>query len=426
MDVLRVIKINVLALVAFPLLILATVTKLLAKAMEKILTIIGTVLVIGGIALVFELAKNPGDFFNGLLMFIVLMALGGLLTLIVILVLRWISAIVMGGISLIIGVINALDELVYAGYAALYHICYEDYCLLGLSRKARIASCFIYSLLRGVNRVIIFLATHAIKVFVTLSAVVVVGSLIKINAGIQATFGLNVFAYLKLFSAFEVVYGVVLYLAFLAGFIILLISLGIEWSEWGEEMSLSTSDYEKYIQSVRNDYTAMNQERLGITDEVSNKRMEKCKRYMDLLNVHIEAFGGFLKDIGPVVEKSEDYILRANRGQYITDLHEVTEELNKYVGGQVPFDEFEKLIPRIEQIDALKKKIEQQVQQIRESKEKKEAAGFFSGCDTVEKLEKRYKALCRTYHPDAESGDEETFKRMLAEYEDKKKQLATL
>ncbi|MBQ9141986.1 MAG: hypothetical protein IJX63_09380, partial [Lachnospiraceae bacterium] len=203
------------------------------------------------------------------------------------------------------------------------------------------------------------------------------------------------------------------------------ISLGVEWSEWGEEMSLSTSDYEKYIQSVKNEYTAMNQERLGITDEVSKKRIEKSNRYMALLNSHIDSFSGFLKDIGPIVEKSEDYILRANRGQYITDLHEVTEALNQH-GGQVPLDEFEKLMPRIDQIDELKRKIEQQVQQIRDSKERKLAEGFFNGCDTQEKLDKRYKALCRTYHPDAESGDEDTFKRMQAEYEERKKTLKTL
>ena len=425
MDILRVIKINVLALVAFPLLILATVVKLLAKALEKILTIVGTIFVIGGIALIFELAKNPGDFFQGLVMFFVIMVLGGIFTALIIWILSMVSAVVMTGVTLVIGVVNAFYELLYAGYAGLYHICYEDYCLLDFSRKARIGSCFIYSLLRVFNRIIIFFATHAIKVLVVLSIVIVVGSLLRANASIQATFGLNLFAYLKLFSLYEIVYGVVLYLAFLAGFVILLISLGVEWSEWGEEMSLSTSDYEKYIQSVKNEYTAMNQERLGITDEVSKKRIEKSNRYMALLNSHIDSFSGFLKDIGPIVEKSEDYILRANRGQYITDLHEVTEALNQH-GGQVPLDEFEKLMPRIDQIDELKRKIEQQVQQIRDSKERKLAEGFFNGCDTQEKLDKRYKALCRTYHPDAESGDEDTFKRMQAEYEERKKTLKTL
>ncbi len=425
MDVLRVIKINVLALIAFPLLMLATVVKLVAKAMEKILTIVGTVLIIGGIALIFELAKNPGELFQGLVMFIAIMVLGGIFTALIIWILSLMSAIVMTGVNLIIGVVNAVYELVYAGYAGLYHICYEDYCLLDFSRKVRIGSCFIYSLLRIVNRVIIFFATHAIKVLFVISIALVVGSVIKTNASIQDMFGLNIIAYLKMFSLYEIVYGVVLYLAFLAGVVILLLSLGVEWSEWGEEMSLSTSDYEKYIRSVKDDYKAMNQERLGISDEVSKKRKEKCDKYMMLLNAHIESFGGFLKEIGPIVEKSEDYILRANRGQYITDLHEVTEELNRY-SGQVPLEEFERLMPKIDQIDELKRKIEQQVHQIRESKEKKEAAGFFSGCDTPEKLEKRYKALCRTYHPDNEFGDEETFKRMQAEYEEKKKKQVVL
>lgn len=425
MDVLRVIKINVLALIAFPLLILATIVKLAAKAMEKILTIVGTILIMGGIALVFELTKNPGEFFQGLIMFIAILVLGGIFTALIIWILSLVSAIVMTGVSLVIGVVNAVYELLYAGYAGLYHICYEDYCLLGFSRKTRIAGCFVYSLLRVFNRVIIFFATHAIKVLVVISAAFVVGSIMKTNAGLQTMFGLNLIAYLKLFSLYEIVYGAVLYLAFLAGVVVLLISLGVEWSEWGEEMSLSTSDYEKYIRSVKEDYKAMNRERLAVTDEVSRKREEKCDRYMALLNEHTESFAGFLKDIGPVVEKSEDYILRANRGQYITDLHEVTEELNKY-GGQVPFEEFEKLITRIAQLDELKRKIEQQVYQIRESKVKKEAEGFFGGCDTPEKLEKRYKALCRTYHPDNEFGDEETFKRMQTEYEEKKKKQVIL
>ena len=423
MNVLRVIKINILAVIAFPLLIVATVIKLIAKAMEKLVTIIGTVLIIGGIALVFELAKNPGDFFQGLLMFIVIFVIGGIFTALIVWILSLISAAVMGAVALVINVVNGLYELLYAGYAGLYHICYEDYCLLEMPNKAKLVSCFIYSLLRLFNKVIIFFATHAIKLLVVLSLLIVIGSLWDANATIQATFGMNLFHYLGMFSAYEIIYGVVLYVAFLAGITILLLSLGVEWSEWGEEMSLSTSDYEKYIQNLKNEYTAMNKERLSGTDDADRKRLDKCNRYMELLNWHVETFDAFWQEIQPVAEKSEDYILRANHGQYITDLNEVTEQLSKF-GGQIPMEEFEKLIPRIEQIDVIKKKIEQQVQQIRESKVKKAAAGFFGGCDTKEKLEKRYKALCKTYHPDSEAGDEETFKLMRDEYEQKKKELS--
>lgn len=41
---------------------------------------------------------------------------------------------------------------------------------------------------------------------------------------------------------------------------------------------------------------------------------------------------------------------------------------------------------------------------------------FFSGCDTLDKLERRHKILCKAYHPDV-SGDETTFKKMQSEYE---------
>lgn len=431
MNVLRIIKINLLALVAFPLLLLATVIKLVAKAMEKMITIIGTALIVGGIALIFELAKNPGEFFQGIVLLIACLILGGVIIALVLLVLSLISAALMTGINLVIGVINAAYELLYAAYAGLYHICYEDYCRLTISGKAKVGSCFIYSLLRVVNRLIIFFATHALKVLIVLSLVIVGYSLISTQGYIKDMFGVGIFAYLKMFSVYEVIYGVVLYLAFQIGVVTLLISLGIEWSEWGEEMSLSTSDYEKYIQNVKTDYTAMNEERIGMMEDADKKRRAKCTLYMEMLNNHMDTFEAFLADIASVVEKSEDYVLRANRGQYITDLNDIAEALKKFEGA-IPLEEFEKVMPQIDHIEKVKKKIVQQVEQIRKSQTDTSAVGtttqlvaggFFAGCNTIEKLDKRYKALCKTYHPDSDAGDEETFKLMQDEYERKKAEM---
>ena len=42
--------------------------------------------------------------------------------------------------------------------------------------------------------------------------------------------------------------------------------------------------------------------------------------------------------------------------------------------------------------------------------------GFFAGCGSLPKLEKRYKVLCKTYHLGSKAGDEETFKKMREEY----------
>lgn len=41
---------------------------------------------------------------------------------------------------------------------------------------------------------------------------------------------------------------------------------------------------------------------------------------------------------------------------------------------------------------------------------------FFTGCNTLESVEKRYRSLCKIYHPDVPSGDESTFKEVQREY----------
>ena len=66
-NVLKIIKINILAILAFPLLALATAAKLAAKALEKTVTIIGAVFIMLGISLIFEIMKNPSQWFNGFL-----------------------------------------------------------------------------------------------------------------------------------------------------------------------------------------------------------------------------------------------------------------------------------------------------------------------------------------------------------------------
>lgn len=51
------------------------------------------------------------------------------------------------------------------------------------------------------------------------------------------------------------------------------------------------------------------------------------------------------------------------------------------------------------------------------------ASGYFAGCDSAESLEKRFKALCKVYHPDNTNGDSETFKALTEEYKSMKKMM---
>lgn len=56
-----------------------------------------------------------------------------------------------------------------------------------------------------------------------------------------------------------------------------------------------------------------------------------------------------------------------------------------------------------------------------DSNEHERRSAYFAGCDTLEILEKRYKSLAKTFHPDGGFGNEELFKAMDAEYRTLKK-----
>ena len=49
---------------------------------------------------------------------------------------------------------------------------------------------------------------------------------------------------------------------------------------------------------------------------------------------------------------------------------------------------------------------------------------FFAGCDDLDTLNARYRNLCKTFHPDGQSGDSETFKKMHEAYEHMKAKLS--
>lgn len=46
---------------------------------------------------------------------------------------------------------------------------------------------------------------------------------------------------------------------------------------------------------------------------------------------------------------------------------------------------------------------------------------YFTGCNSIEEVEKRYKALAKVFHPDSQTGNDASFKQLQASYEEAKK-----
>ena len=417
-----VIKINILSIIALPLLLLAVGVKLLAKGLEKIMVAIGSVVLLLVAMLISAMVQHPDEVFSTILMVIVVLVVGGLITLVIILLFTVVSSFITAVAAAIIGVLNGIYELIYGGYSSLYYkckSCYEEQLGDMGNPLLKGLACLIYSILRALNGCIIFFVTHALKLLALASLLLVVGTLLSINWQTKTTLGLNIFTALGMFPVSDVIAGAILYIAFIFSISTLFISLGLEWNEWGREMKMATGDYESYMAAITETRASLSE---AEGDSAENEAVLRCKEYLDILNRHFAEAEEFQAQTQGIIQKSENQVLRSMLGEYMNKAVEISEKMNS-LPDKVPVEEFEKLIPQIKRLDSLKEDIQKLSVKMAAYTPEGTGSGFFAGCDSLPKLEKRYKALCKTYHPDPEAGDEETFKKMQEEYEELKGKL---
>lgn len=418
----KVLKINFLSILALPLLLLATASKLIARAFDKAVIILKMLLVMSMIVMAFELLKNPGDILQAIAYLIAAIILGGLILAIVFWVIGIISAFLAVIWNIIIGFFEGIYNLCFGGYLKLSEICETDYQIISLkgNKIGNAFLCLFYSLLKGISKLISGIVSLSFVLSILLSVGMVIGSLIYTNQQVREAFGLNLFQYLGKFDLYSVIYGGVLYLAFLAATITILVSLGLEWYEWAKELRMTSEEYADYIKQLQQNQICM--EEKATADAAAN---DTASVYMNSLEEQIRTIEILGNSVDEVQSQKENTMLRSYWGEYLRELKELTDSCSSYKKG-IPYDEFQKMIPRIQGLEKQKREIEQLVAKLKEEyRNPLSSSVYFGGCDTPEKLEQRYKSLCKTYHPDTGSGDEETFKRMMDEYEQLKQAMNT-
>lgn len=420
--IIGIIKINVLSLIALPLLLLAVGMKLLAKALEKIMVGITAVVILLAALLISGIIQNPGETLNALLVIILVLVIGGAVTALIFFLFSAASSVITAAATFISGILNAIYELLYGGYSALYHKCRQCYevQLSGVENPVlKGVMCLIYSILRVLNGCIIFFATHALKLLIAASILLAVGTLYSLNRHTQAVLGLNVFTTLGMYPARNVVAGAVFYVAFIFCISALFISFGLKWNEWGREMKMATTNYEEYLNRIAETKASLEEVEVGGSE---NENVLRCREYMDKMRRHFAEAEEFRTETQDIIQKSENQMLRSLLGEYMAAIRKLAEKVSS-VPSEIPVEEFEQLIPQIMRLDDLKEDIQKINMKMISYTPADTGMGFFAGCDSLQKLEKRYKALCKTYHPDSEAGDEETFKKMQEEYEELKGKL---
>lgn len=408
---LKIMKINLLSLVALPLLLIATFSKLISKALEKLAVILGMLLLTLFIVMGFEFFKNPESGLEVLLALLAVFVIGFLIVMLIIFLMTVAASVITVIWAAIIGFFEKIYDWTYEGFLRLYAICENDYQYINLNGKKvpNAFLCLFFTILRGVNKLIVTVISWALPASILLSVLLVLGSLISIHSEVKRTFGIGLFQFIGKFDTFSIVYGVVMFAMIMALFVIVLLSLGTEWHEWAQELKMTEDELNASIQDLRNQSWHMAKDAESAT-ETGDAYIKNLEEHMQSL----EPLGNLVESVLTVKDNS---LLRSTWGNYFRNLSDIVEECSKYKKG-IPLDKFKRLIPRIQQLEKQRDEVKTLAEKLRQTySDPVQSSVFFVGCNSPEKLEKRYKSLCKAYHPDAEGGDTGTFQKLQEEYE---------
>lgn len=143
----------------------------------------------------------------------------------------------------------------------------------------------------------------------------------------------------------------------------------------------------------------------------------------EIINTHDKkAFDEFTE----LVSKFTECIQKAEN--IITYIKETIEELKPSLDAYAELDDTITFmgiyLKNIEDIQCSKKDQKEHKQnQNNMSENQKTTDDFFSGCNTINDVEARYKALAKVFHPDCKTGDNNAFKILQDAYEVKKGEL---
>ncbi len=422
-DVCKICKINLLSILALPVLLVSIVSKILQTAMEKALVFLGVGAAIFGLYLLNEFFNRPDSFLDTLGFFAAILILFGAifgLVLGVILLFGGIAAAALAVVATLwMTAFGTIFELSHEGYSKLYGICQTDFEPLARTAAPSRFLCIFWYLLKALNTAITTLFLFAFPISCVAAAGFGAYCIFYVHRSVSQSFGIGIFSYLKLFPITNIVFSVLNFLVFVIATGVVIVSLGIEWGEWGETLKYGTKSYG----TRRKNQRTFESTYWSDAEIESGKRLQRCEHTMQSLNELLENMDTLQQQVDTVLHIAPDSTLGYTFAEYMTLLANITKELSASPNG-VPHDEFERRF--IPQIDKAKKQfahIQKDVFQILNEElsggaRRNNEMDFFVGCRTKEEIRQRYKALSKAYHPDA-GGDTETFQTLQNQYQEK-------
>ena len=247
---LKIIKINILSSVAIPFLLISAITKIVATVVENLLLITGIAVFTLITAFVFEFLRNPSTILELLIFIAIFIVIGAIFIYIISLIFTILVGIFSMVTSFLLQVLEFISDITTTIYGKILSICSYDYNIIDKNCSSKIKSnflCFCYTITYILNKLIIFILYNSIFIFVLGAIVTFITPIILIASKINKDFGINIFSFLRLFDWYTLLYGIVIYIIALGGLSLIIVKVGIDISECGEEFKDLIDDYTEEV-----------------------------------------------------------------------------------------------------------------------------------------------------------------------------------
>lgn len=262
-NLLKILKINLLSLIAFPIFLCTIICKLFATTWEKINIILGMLSLTIEIVVLFSILDEIRDDAESMLvlgsMILFSVFYFGVILLIMYLIFRYFKYIL---IRIYRNIQNFTEQL----YTAFYHIfillfqkCKNNYDYLQfVSSKTPLILCLCYTILRFIKWMSIKIFSLSFILSIATSLVMIIGSIAIWNHNVFNTFGINLIQFIFHFDTFSIVRDIMTYILLLSTILIVLLSLGNEWYELSLELTMNREDFDNLKHEQSQEETSSN------------------------------------------------------------------------------------------------------------------------------------------------------------------------
>lgn len=241
-DFLNSLKINLLSLLAFPLLVLAFAVKFTEKFLEYFLMLFRAILLLAFVFIIkYPFATNDLGFGKQPLHYSIIMAIITVLLIIIVFSLAAkFSELILSILQLISSLIGLLSEPLFDLYCNIYEKCDRLRSEQNLTKASGFLD-FVFQILRAVNFITMKLFTHA-KVFAALLSLAYLGLLIYLPFQfMNAVYYVDISEYFTAFHWVSVTIDILLYLFLFAAGANLFLSLAEDFKSCGDQLQKSAN-----------------------------------------------------------------------------------------------------------------------------------------------------------------------------------------